>query len=446
MNRVLSFILMLCLGIVGYSQEPDTLAVDSAFLEELLLLMDAVPLDSSDLEGFDKEAKSEPADTALMKELELLIAQMEKQEKVRKVIDDYERLMLKREMSYNYDGVFNVLRGLILTKTEKDYRENAPLFKDTSNDWLDYGIAGLPALATYISKVSGVQSVSTTKRMVVSNALAFGLSMGLSSGLKGIVSERRPDASDNHSMPSRHTAFAFTAATILHREYGYKSPWVSIGGYSAAVATQFLRLHNNAHWINDLYIGAGIGMVSTNFAYFITDKILGADGIARKPKVTMNDLNTAMKFEEGPTGLSVVSGIEAGNMGDFNAEATYYTGLEYSYFFNKYLAVEGLCKMSTTKINEFQDNLLMCHADGAFKCSLPVYPGYRFAGRAICGGRFSSGIEGIDDKCFEFGGGCSIEYMKNEKYAAGVNFDYFHAMSDIRKNCYCVSMVWKVVF
>ena len=433
-------------SVVCYAQQPDTLAnepIDSAYIEELGLLLDVI--DSTDIEMFETDSTFVPADSSLVNELGRLIERMEKAEKARKIIADYDNLMLRREQSFRLDGFKELLRGAILCKTEKNYRDNAPLFKDTGNDWLHYGVAGLPALATYVNKLCGVESVSTTKRMVLSNILAFGLSAGVTSGVKGLVDERRPDGSDSHSMPSGHTSFAFAAATILHREYGYISPWISVGGYATATATQFLRVHNNAHWINDIYIGAGIGIVSTNFAYFLADRILGKSGILHKPTVTASDINTVMRFAEGPSGLSLTSGIESGHVGSWTTEATFYAGLEYSYYFNKYLAAEALCRMSTTKVNEFQNNLLMYHTDAAFKCSVPVYPGYRFAVRAIGGGRFSDGIEEIKDNSLEIGGGCSIEYMRNDKYALGVNFDYYHAFSDLMKNRYSVSLVWKVV-
>ena len=52
----------------------------------------------------------------------------------------------------------------------------------------------------------------------------------------------RPDGSNNHSFPSGHTAMAFMAATMLHKEYGTtRSPWYSIGGYTVATATAVSR-------------------------------------------------------------------------------------------------------------------------------------------------------------------------------------------------------------
>ena len=44
-----------------------------------------------------------------------------------------------------------------------------------------------------------------------------------------------------------------------------------------------------------------------------------------------------------------------------------------------------------------------------------------------------------------WGGGCSFDYLSNEKYAFGVSFDYYHAFSDLMKNRYLVGMTWRIM-
>lgn len=66
--------------------------------------------------------------------------------------------------------------------------------------------------------------------------------------MKYSVRELRPDGSTNNSFPSGHTATAFSAATILHKEYGMtRSPWYSIAGYMLTTATGCMRVFNNRH-------------------------------------------------------------------------------------------------------------------------------------------------------------------------------------------------------
>jgi membrane-associated phospholipid phosphatase len=84
--------------------------------------------------------------------------------------------------------------------------------------------------------------------------------------LKHFTNETRPDGGAN-SFPSGHTAQAFMAATLLHKEYGYKSPWYSVAGYTMASGVAVCRMMGNKHWASDVLVGAGIGTLSTNLVY-----------------------------------------------------------------------------------------------------------------------------------------------------------------------------------
>ena len=53
----------------------------------------------------------------------------------------------------------------------------------------------------------------------------------------------------------------------MAKEYGYKSPWYSIGAYTVATSVGVMRVLNNRHWISDVLVGAGVGIFSTNLAY-----------------------------------------------------------------------------------------------------------------------------------------------------------------------------------
>lgn len=69
--------------------------------------------------------------------------------------------------------------------------------------------------------------------------------------------------SGNASAPSGHTAMAFALATALSDEI--HNPWVSVGLYTAATATAWSRVHDNAHWTSDVVAGAALGIVSAKF-------------------------------------------------------------------------------------------------------------------------------------------------------------------------------------
>ena len=94
--------------------------------------------------------------------------------------------------------------------------------------------------------------------------------MGISTfPLKSITHRLRPRATDYLSFPSGHTAAAFTFAEFLAQEYGDKSPWYTIVGYSFATTTGVFRMYNRAHWFSDVVAGAGFGILSTKAAYLV---------------------------------------------------------------------------------------------------------------------------------------------------------------------------------
>lgn len=85
--------------------------------------------------------------------------------------------------------------------------------------------------------------------------------------LKRTTREPRPDGSDFHSFPSNHSAQAFLAATFLSEEYGRRIRWIPYAAYAAASSVSALRVLNNKHYINDVLVGAGIGILSQKLAY-----------------------------------------------------------------------------------------------------------------------------------------------------------------------------------
>lgn len=87
--------------------------------------------------------------------------------------------------------------------------------------------------------------------------------------IKRIVSEERPNFTDNYSFPSGHTALTFMGAEMLRKEYKDVTPWIGISGYLVAASTAYLRVYNNKHWIQDTFAGAGLGILSTDISYYL---------------------------------------------------------------------------------------------------------------------------------------------------------------------------------
>ena len=130
-------------------------------------------------------------------------------------------------------------------------------------------------------KALGVESRSSWERMIASGGISTGLMLSTVYVVKYGLGRLRPDGSTYNSFPSGHTAMAFTSATLLHKEYGYLSPWVSIAGYTAATITGISRALNNRHWLSDIVVGAGVGILSTEVGYLIADKLFKNRGLVR---------------------------------------------------------------------------------------------------------------------------------------------------------------------
>lgn len=176
-----------------------------------------------------------------------------------------------------------IASGFLIKSRKKDFREMRhyfqPTFKTTWDNYTQY----TPLAATWALNIAGVEGRSSLKRLAVSNALSALTMAAMVNSLKYSTREQRPDATSHNSFPSGHTATSFMAATILHKEYGLtRSLWYSFAGYSVAAATGVCRILNNRHWISDVLVGAGIGIISTDVGYLLTDLIYKDKGLKRR--------------------------------------------------------------------------------------------------------------------------------------------------------------------
>lgn len=150
-----------------------------------------------------------------------------------------------------------------------------PDFRWHYDDYLQYAPAGVMLGL----KAAGYEGRSSWGRMLVSDAFSAATMAIAVNGIKYTVGRLRPDGSHYNSFPSGHTATAFMTAAMLQKEYGWRNPWFSIGGYTAAAVTGVSRIMNNKHWMSDVVAGALIGIGSVELGYFITDKIFKERGL-----------------------------------------------------------------------------------------------------------------------------------------------------------------------
>lgn len=147
------------------------------------------------------------------------------------------------------------------------------------NLWEDQ-IRYAPAAAAYAISLLGVKSKHHFIDRTVVLAVSYIASDFLVYNGKMLTKSFRPPGrdyvriQDMYSLPSQHTAMAFVAATFLDHELGYISPWISVGGYAAASWVGIARVANNFHWTSDVLIGAAVGIITTNAAYWAYDGVM----------------------------------------------------------------------------------------------------------------------------------------------------------------------------
>lgn len=130
------------------------------------------------------------------------------------------------------------------------------------DDYLQYA----PIAEMYIADAIGAKSKNhwfdQTKSLIISDLMTTAIVFSL----KKITGKTRPNGSPN-SFPSGHTAFAFTNAGILFNEFKNSNLALAYSGYGFATATGVFRMLNNKHWLSDVLVGAGIGILIPQIVY-----------------------------------------------------------------------------------------------------------------------------------------------------------------------------------
>ena len=201
-----------------------------------------------------------------------------------------------------------IVGGVVMQAYDSDFRRlrngYSRSFHHDYDDYLQYAPAGVMVGM----KAFGVKGRSSWGRMLVSDAFSAGLmAIGVNS-LKYSCRVMRPDGSSRNSFPSGHTATAFMTATMLHKEYGHRSPWYSIGGYTVATVTGVTRQLNNRHWMSDIMVGAGIGILATELGYFLADLIFKDKGLLVSETYSVYDRYRRPSFLGFGLGLTTVPG------------------------------------------------------------------------------------------------------------------------------------------
>ncbi len=131
----------------------------------------------------------------------------------------------------------------------------------------------LPAAMVYGFNAAGIKGEHNLRDRSVIYLGSQVLVAAITVPLKHLVKEERPDGSNYLSFPSGHTATAFSSAWFMYKEYHKEHLLLSFAGFLPATFTGVYRTLNDKHWVGDVVAGAGIGILSTELAYWLFPKL-----------------------------------------------------------------------------------------------------------------------------------------------------------------------------
>lgn len=349
-----------------------------------------------------------------------------------------QKIFENKYFQMTYIGVPLVVAGVATqgctSQHFKDLRDAyTPTFDHSYDDYLQFA----PAAAMLIMKACGVKGRSSWGRMIVSDAFSVILTAGIVNGLKYSVGTMRPDNSTRNSFPSGHTATAFMAAHMLHKEYGGVSPWISVGGYTVAAVVGVSRQLNNRHWISDVLAGAGIGILSVEFGYFFADLIFKDKGLYNidKPDFTIPDKPSNLGLTMG---LSLpLASIEIGNGQRLISTTGSRMGIEGAWYINRYVGIGGsaaVASMPTALESDPEERLSIDAATvavGAYG-SIPMGESSRFRAnlKTLLGCNFMSNTAllpeamTLDKAGFYYEIGASVSVVARRHFGVTIFCDY----------------------
>jgi hypothetical protein len=159
--------------------------------------------------------------------------------------------------------------GVLITNTSFEKKTQTDLRNKVGNNYefrIDDYLQYAPIIEMYTADALGIKAKNhwfdQTKYLFISNFI----SGGITQILKKSTQKTRPNGAP-YSFPSGHSTLAFTNATVLLNEFHETAPILAYSGYAFATTTGAFRMINNKHWLSDVLVGAGIGILVTELVY-----------------------------------------------------------------------------------------------------------------------------------------------------------------------------------
>jgi len=194
----------------------------------------------------------------------LLIAQNDSISKIKSIKNDS---FLKRSaVPLTMIGTGLVINYASGSIGKENIQENIQNSLDNFHTNAENYLMFVPTITMYTADILKVKSKNDAFTQTKYLAIAGIANNLITFGLKHLTDEERPNG-ESYSFPSGHTSNAFVMATVLHHEFIESSPVLAYSGFVFATTTGVLRVLNNKHWVSDVLVGAGIGILVTDLVY-----------------------------------------------------------------------------------------------------------------------------------------------------------------------------------
>lgn len=150
----------------------------------------------------------------------------------------------------------------------REWRRNS--VSNASGDLVLRYMAAFPLVVDLGLGLTGLPQKHALQDRVIEAALASAMVGGTTLLMKKVVDSPRPDGSNDHSFPSGHSGLAFMGAELVRMEYGWA--W-GAGAYAMAATVAFLRCYNDRHWLSDVLLGAGIGILGAHVGEWLLEPV-----------------------------------------------------------------------------------------------------------------------------------------------------------------------------
>ena len=161
-----------------------------------------------------------------------------------------------------------IVTGLILNKEsiKTDVREWVRDRYDIPNTSVDDILQHVPIAMIYATDLALGNDKKEigrhTRHLIVSQAMTLGTMLIT----KEITNSPRPN-DGSHTFPSGHTAYSFASAGVMYHSFKDDNLWLAYSGYVPAAVVGVYRVIKDKHWVSDVVVGAGLGIVMSHLSY-----------------------------------------------------------------------------------------------------------------------------------------------------------------------------------